>query len=285
MLEKTTALVCVALGAMLSTARADAGDAESKPTAAAAPAADGADQLTLPKGRLLLDAYLGIGLSTGNAFKPISISPDIWYGATDEITVGLVHSAIGASGFIGGVGTSLCLSGTGGGCGKLYPNVGVDGRYTLKTGQLAYAIDGGLYANSIDPFAIAVKLGVSARWHQDKLAVELQPNLFIGVTNRTTNSGMAGAADVTTNGEVLNIPVTGLYTVAPNIDVAAQLGFILPFEGLGDGYAIPLSIGGSYHVNESLNVNAAFTLLKLIGGGSGAGFDARSITLGGTYAF
>jgi hypothetical protein len=64
-----------------------------------------------------------------------------------------------------------------------------------------------------------------------------------------------------------------------------QLGFILPFEGLGDNYAIPLSIGGSYHVNESLNVNGAFTLLKLIGGGSGAGFDGRSLTLGGTYAF
>jgi hypothetical protein len=284
MLEKTTALVCIALGAMLSTARADDGDAGSKP-ASAAPAADGADQLTLPKGRAIIDAYLGIGLSNGAAFKPISISPDVWYGATDELTVGLVHSAVGATGFIGGVGTSLCLSGTGSGCGKLYPNVGIDARYKLKTGQLAYAIDGGLYALTIDPFAIAVKLGVSARWHQDKLAVELQPNLFIGVTNRTTASGVAGAGDVTTNGERLNLPVTGLYTVAPNIDVAVQLGLVLPFEAIGDNYAVPLSIGGSYHVNESLNVNAAFTLLKLIGGGSGAGIDGRSLTLGGTYAF
>ena len=40
---KTSTLVCVALGALLSTARAD-----PEPTA----------QLTLPRGRVLLDAFL-----------------------------------------------------------------------------------------------------------------------------------------------------------------------------------------------------------------------------------
>ena len=48
---------------------------------------------------------------------------------------------------------------------------------------------------------------------------------------------------------------------------------------------MPLTLGGFYHVNESINATLAFTLPRLIAGGSQTGFDARTITLGGTYAF
>jgi hypothetical protein len=286
MLEKTTALVCVALGAMLSTARADDNDSETKPAAdATAPPAGGADQMTLPKGRLLLNAYLEIGLSDGAAFKPISLSPDVWYGVTDDITVGLVHSAVGGSGVLGGVGNSLCLTGTSGGCAKLYSNVGADVRYKLKSimnGAVAWAVDGGLFASNLDPLVLAVKAGIVGRWHSGPLAVEVAPNLVFGVTNRT--AGAAGM-EVTVNGETLTLPGTALYTVAPKIDVGGQLAFLVPLENTGDAYKIALSIGGQYHLNESLNVSLAFSLPALVGGGSGNGIDARSLTLGGSYAF
>src|SRR4051812_45713682 len=116
MLAKSSTIACVVLGVLFA-GRAHAQpdpDTEAKP-AGAAPAGDGVDQLTLPKGRLLLDAYIAASLSTDAVFKPFSISPDIWYGATDDVTVGLVHSGLGTTGFIGLAGQSLCLSGTGGG--------------------------------------------------------------------------------------------------------------------------------------------------------------------------
>jgi hypothetical protein len=282
MLEKKTAMVCVALGAMLSTARADnEGDSESKPAAGGkATTADGAEQLTLPKGRLLLDAFFGINLSTDQVLKPFSLSPDVWYGATDEITVGLVHSAVGRSGFIGiGVNDSLCLAGTADGCADLYSGVGVDVRYKLKSamnGVLALAVDGGVYALHLtDPTVIAVKLGVSARWRQGPLAIELQPNVFVGATERND----------LTNADTLNLPVTALYTIAPKLDVGGQLGFLVPFESTADTYAILLAFGGFYQVNESLNLNLAFSLPNLVGGRAGTGIDARTLMLGGTYAF
>jgi hypothetical protein len=276
-------LVCVVLGATLSTARADDMETGAAPHAATA---DGAEQLTLPKGRVLLDAFLEINLSDQAAFKPISISPDVWYGATDELTVGLVHSSQGSTGFIGGVGDSLCLSGTDNGCVNVYNNVGIDARYKLQPGtaSLSWVLEGGVYAVTTDPFAIAVKLGAAGRWHSGKLAIEAQPNVFIGITKRTTAT--AGAGDVTTNGEFLNVPVTGIYTVAPKIAVAAQLGVILPFENTGNFYQIPLSVGAHYTVNESLNVNLAYTLTAVAGGDAiQTGVDGRSLTLGGTYAF
>jgi len=287
MLYKTLTFVGVVLSATLATARADtASDPEAQPPPAAPAPAGGADQLTLPRGQLLLDAFAEINLSSGAVFKPFSLSPDLWYGATDDITVGLVHSGLGASGFIGGVGDALCLTGTSGGCGKLYPGVGLDVRYKLTTGDLAWAADGGLYARALDPFQLAIKLGIAGRWHSGQLAVELLPNLFLGLTNRSPAAMMVGTMTVAaaTNQEVLSVPVTGLYSLTPQLALALQLGVVLPLENLGDGYAIPLSIGGHYQATESLNLNLAISLPRLVAKAP-SGFDARTLTLGGTYAF
>jgi len=278
MLAKTSTIACVVLGVLVAGrvhAQPDP-DTEAKPTEAAPP--DGADQLTLPKGRLLLDAYITASLSSDAVFKPFSISPDLWYGATDDVTVGLVHSALGTFGFIGGTGLSgqsLCLSGSGGGCADVYTNVGVDARYKLKVGSLAAAAGGGLYITHFsDPFGLAIKLGGAVRWHSGKLAVEVDPNVFFGLTNRNTN------------GDLLDLPGTVFYAITPMVSLAVQTGFLIPFQNTGDLYAIPLSIGAHYHVNESLNVSLAFNLPRLIGGSLGGnGFDVRSLTLGGTYAF
>lgn len=284
MFDKTSTFVCVVLGATLVSLPASAQSGTEPEAAASSPTGpEGAASVTLPKGRALLDAYLGINLVSGLEAKPISLSPDVWYGVTDDITVGLVHSAVGASGFMGIVGTSLCLTGTDNGCAKLYDNFGVDARYRLKTGNLAYAAEGGLYVLSLDPdFRLAVKLGLVARWQQDKIAVEVSPNLFVGATGRTIGEG---ATEVTVNGETLNLPITGLFAVTPKISAALQLGAVVPFENTGDTYRIPLSIGGFFQVNESINVNLAFSLLAVAGGGSATGFDNRTLTLGGTYAF
>jgi hypothetical protein len=277
MLDKTSVLVCVVLGATLSIARADTepeADPGTAPHAASTPSGDGNDQLTLPKGRLLLTALFEANLSDSLVFKPFSISPDVWYGVNDDLTVGLVHSGMGSTGFIGSVNDSLCLAGTSNGCGDVYHNVGLDVRYKLKTGPLSYAVDGGVYALAIDPFAIAVKLGISGRWHKDKLAVEFQPNVFIGVTERDSGG-------VT---EVINIPVTGYYAVAPKVAVSLQTGAVLPVDNTGDTFRIPLSIGAHYTLNESLNLFLAFSFPIIVAGTNG-GIDARSITLGANYAF
>jgi hypothetical protein len=286
MLAKTSTIACGVLGVLFAArVHAQTEDAETKPPDAAAAAADGADQLTLPKGRALIDGYLAINLSDGASFKPVSISPDIWYGATDDITVGLVHSGVGQSGFMGNPIRSLCLTGTENGCLDFYSNVGVDGRYKLKAGgPLVYAADAGLYINHLgDPFQLAIKLGAIGRWHQGQIAVEAAPNLQFGLTNREP-AAVNGVAIGLLNGDVLSLPGTVLYALNPMITLAVQTGVLLPFQNTGDTYDIPLSIGGFYHVNESLNVSLTFSLPALVGGGSGTGFDARVLTLGGTYA-
>ena len=247
-------------------ARAD--DAGS--ASAASAGSDSSDQLVLPKGRAVVDAFLLVNLSSGAAFKPVSLSPDIWYGATDKLTVGLVHSTWGETGFAGvGIGDALCLSGSSNGCASVYHDVALDGRYELERGKWAWAADGGLdIISTSSPFELSLKAGAVGRWHAGKVAVELAPALYIALSHRSA----AGATDVA-NHDQLGIPVTLLYAQSPQVTLAAQVGLLLPFEDTSADYDVPLSLGAHYRVNEKLDLAFAFTLVELIGGGD-AGADS-----------
>lgn len=271
MKSKALITMCV-LGAALAEARADTLTAEDT-----APA-----QVTLPKGRFVLDVFLEISLSTDAVFKPFSISPDLWYGITDDITVGLVHSPTPEFGFIGLVGTSLCLTGSDNGCPHVYDNIGADLRYRLLEGEYAIALDGGLFINSFDPDVfLKLKIGAVGRWQKDRFAVEAAPALLFGLTNRSEDFF---GASVTVNGDILVLPIAGLYTVAPKTVIEVQTGLILPFQQTGDTWQLPVSIGVHYLVTEHLNLTAVFSLLRLAGGSSAGAFDERSLTIGGSYA-
>jgi hypothetical protein len=239
------------------------------------------DGFVLPKSKLVLDAQVEINLSKGNAFKPLSLAPDLWYGVTDDITLGLVHSGLGETGFIGGTGDSLCLSGSSNGCANVYNRVGLDGRIRLKK---PLALDVGLYVNSFsDPFQLDAKIGIDGRWAWDKISLELQPSLFIGLTNRNPKDATGAAIPSEANTEFLFIPATLAYRVVPKADLALQVGLALPFTDAGDTWRLPISIAARFAATPKLGIGLAFTFPDLIGGTSTA--DDRSLTLGGTYAF
>lgn len=262
-------LVASALGAAATTSHAEPAPPERD-------AGTVTDRLTLPRGRVLLSAFAELNLSSDAVGKPFSLSPDLWYGVTDELTVGLVHSVAGRTGFASGLGSALCLSGTSGNCARVYDNVGVDVRYALTTGAFAWAIDGGLLAQGFDPLRLALKLGAAGRWHADALAVELEPAVFVGLTNRDLNE------------DALSLPITGLYAFAPKLSGSLQTGVILPLEHTGDGWAIPLSLGAHYLATAQLRLSLALSLTHVVGGDrwkGASGFDGRSLTLGGAYAF
>lgn len=273
---RTSVLTAGLLLAATSSARAD------EPATAPAPAPEAAptQQLAIPKGGIVIDGFLTANLSNNAVFKPVSLSPDIWYGATDDLTVGLVHSSEGSIGFIGGVGTSLCLGSTSSGCAGVYNNVGADVRYRLTT---PWSIDGGLFlfdlANSAQ---FAIKVGMSGRWRFDKIVLEVQPSLLLYLTNRADGGTTPMGVTTQPATETLSIPVTAAYRVMPELELGLQTGLSLPFSNTGDFYAVPLSILGRYRVMPKLSLGLAFTFLELIGKTGGA--DARSLTLGGSYA-
>lgn len=277
-------------------------EAAAEEEAPAEAGAEGRSMVVLPKGGILVYAPLEINLSDepdmagmggggGGPFEPTSLAPDVWYGVTPELSAGLVHSTLGTTGFhgiggggiLGNQGAGICFTGEDGGCPKFYNNVGLDARYLFMPadgGPLEIAAEGGLFANTLDPFALALKAGIVGVYRLEGMPLHLQfePNLFIGLTERDFNK------------TVINLPVSAHYMLNEQLSLMAQTGIRGPVEevgggmlslGFGDLFRIPLTVGGSYGVNENLHVFGAFTLLALIGGDAVPdGFEGRSLTAG-----
>lgn len=250
------------------------------PPAGAVAASPPGERVTMPEKRGMVRGLLGINLSSDFAGDPISLSPDVWYGVSDKLTVGLVHTFVGATGIYGLPGTSLCLVGDL--CGDVYNFAGLDARYTLKsTAKLALALDGGLFMTSLDPFQLALKVGVVGRYRfGKKLALDFSPNLFAGLTKRD-----GGGMGTDPNKEVLALPASVVYSLDAKIGLFAQLALLLPFENAGDTYLVGYSIGGSYAINKQAAIEVAFSLPAALNGTGLGGFDTRSMTIGGSYAF
>src|SRR5262249_18017929 len=136
-----------------------------------------------------------------------------------------------------------------------------------------------------DPFQLAIKLGFMAR-HRiiPKLAIEANPNIFFGVTKRDGEVDMMGNVLSPPNKEVFALPITAGYAVIPKLTVTAQIGLLTPFEDAGDNWALLAALGARYRVSHHLDLGLAFALPTLAGGADGAGFDARTLTLGVAYA-
>ena len=268
--------------------------AEDEPAATAPPdtgtpaaAPTSGERVLMPAKRGMVHAQLGINLSTDLVGKPINLSPDIWYGVNDKLTVGLIHTGVGATGIQGGVGTSLCLTGEDNGCGKLYNNVGIDVRYALKgDAKMQIALDGGLFVSSFDPIQLRLKVGIAGRYRLGKqLALDFSPNISFGVTERDGADNGMGVV-VGSNKEILALPATFVYALNEKVGLMGQISLLMPFEDAGDFYAVGLALGGSYAINKQLSLELILGLPFVVTGIDDAGgVDARTLTLGGAYAF
>lgn len=285
-ITRTWITSCLLAAAAATPAIAD--DVTITPTSVADAKAPDTDQYNLPAGKLAIDAFFEMNLSKSAVAKPLSLAPDIWYGITDDITVGLVHSGVGAEGFLVAKGDSLCLAGSSGGCAKVYNELGADLRYRLQT---PLSLDAGIYLPSLSPFLAQLKVGLDGRWRflpDRKLAVEVQPSVFIGLNKRSDSTTMVGMTTVTVSGnnDYLFIPITGSYQVIDNLDVALQVGLATHIEHIGDAYTVPISVAGRYAVNKQLSLGLAVSFPRIIAKhamGEGA-VDFRTIMLGGSYA-
>ena len=220
--------------------------------------------VTLAPGMIQVHADFYGNLSTDLVFKPFGLAPDIHYGVNDKMTVGLVH------------GRSLCLAGEDNGCAKLYDDVGLDVLFSLKRDakmDLAAHVDANAY--SLDPFTIALRLGVLLKYQMDKLAIFADPGIGIGVTERDAG-----------NKETIAIPVQIAYQINPNLAgflrtgigglslaVAADYNGAATLDGdigFGDTFTIPLGVGILYGVSNKLDIGAEFDFPGI------AGSDAAS---------
>jgi len=227
--------------------------------------------MLLAKGKIGVGVGVQVNLSKDLVAKPISIQPDVWYGVMPKLEVGVAHSSMGLSGWWGGIGGGLCVTGTDNGCAKFYNGpVGVIAHYLLVEGGVDLAADAGVVIRALDPdMLLDLKLGVMGRWMSGKIMVMFNPNIWAGLTKRDAG-----------NKEYLSIPVAVGYMVSPKLAAGVQTGITGPLDHFGDFYSIPVSLGAHFMVNDNLAAFGAFNLFRVAGFEGPGAADLRGLTVG-----
>jgi hypothetical protein len=235
-----------------------------------------AARMTLPGGKILFTAVVEANLAESSAGKPLSVAPDLWIGVSDRLTFGLVHSGRAATGFLTGFGTGLCFRGGGAagpcgmGLGDVYTFAGAEARIGLTEGGFAVAFVAGAHARAFDPeLLLAGKAGFVARLHSSRIAIELAPSAYIGMTQRDFNPDQFGA------------PVTIFLRLGGRFALAVQGGVTFFLDDVGNTWQVPAAAGFAWWVTPKLSIDAAFGLAAVADSDDATKpFDRRSASVG-----
>jgi hypothetical protein len=215
--------------------------------------------LGLSAGMLQLDVNGGVGLNKGSAGEPFAMPLNVWYGITNELQAALISSG-------------LCLSGTDGGCTKVFDNIGLNILLSLfgRGSSLEIATWAQLNYASIDAGTMNVQVGGAANWVTagGNIAVIPMPFVQIGLAERAK-----------ANKEFVGIPTSIYFRAGEKLAPVLFTGLgTTDMDAFGDSYTIPVGVGVLYGINRTFDVGARFDLPRLIAGSEPKGADYRSLT-------
>jgi hypothetical protein len=213
--------------------------------------------LALPHGKLSIALTFEIESTADRFGEPVAIAPDVSYGATDRLTVSVVHSKFATTGFRAVTGGGICL---GDACPQVYNNVGAEALYALRTGPLAVAAVGGMHAMDLDRGFYDLKLGGRVRYTAGRAAVIASPSVLLAVTERTDEM------DTRQNRDLYYVPVLATYKLVPALTAGLGSGVKGSLNDLGGSWELPLGVVATYAIDRRVTVGASFVFGKLLGG-------------------
>jgi len=205
---------------------------EAKPTAEAT-----IPPWILRRASVRFDATLELEMSKDNVAKPVSIAPDLWYGVSDDVTVGITDSRFAATGFRGSAGGAFCVTGTTRGCPRLYNNVGAEAWAALARGTVSLVAGGGPYATDLHRGFYSFKLGVKSRLTAGRISLTTTPAVLIAMTKRD--------ASPTPNTDALYVPVALGVRLVSSTTIALGSGIKGPVSDFRHHWSVPLGIVAS----------------------------------------
>lgn len=208
--------------------------------------------VVLARGAGEFAAALELNLSTRHVYKPVSLAPDLWFGITDALTVGVIHSAR-ATGVLD-TGDGLCPRDSVHGCPRAYDNVGVDARYRLHTGAIAIAARLRVVASTFDPVKPSIRPGALVRLHRGRFAVIADPHLELGLANRDQG-----------NRDWLRIPVWLAIQPARRVAIALRTGIDGEFATYADTFAVPLGVDVTIRATRDVDLTGLVAFPELLG--------------------
>jgi hypothetical protein len=148
-------------------------------TMLAASTAARAEPLVLDRGDILVRLAIETNLDPRSIARPLSFAPDAWFGVTDRLTVGLIHSNQSVDRI--DAGASFCVRQLANDCDEIYRGGGVDARLSLAHGVAGHTR---LLMRDLDPAKPAFTAGALVERTAGRFAVRTDPYLRIGLANR-----------------------------------------------------------------------------------------------------
>lgn len=215
--------------------------------------------LALPQGRLGLALTLEVEMSANKIGEPLTIAPDITYGATDALSLSVVHSKFATTGFRAVAGGGVCV-GDDSACPHVYNNAGVEALYALRNGPLSIAAIGGVHAINFDAGYYHAKVGTRVRYVAGRAGILASPSVLIAMTKRTDVMGTSR------NKDLYYVPVLATYKLIPAFTVGLGSGVKGSLNDVGGTWEIPFGAVATYAIDRRITIGASFVFGKLIGG-------------------
>jgi len=240
--------------------------AASSPSTAASWNDFNARPLTLPAGMLELHGDFVANISSGNGGKPIWLTPNIGYGATDDLTLVLATNPQAEFLPIGG---GLCL-GTEQYCGHLFNSISPNVLLSLvRTPGVGIAVHAGVDYN-FSPSLVGVRAGALLKVVLPAaLSLAADPTVFVAVTKRNT----------LVDDQILLVPIRLGFQAAELVNVGVVSGVNGPLSSrFSKGYSVPVGVGAWFAATPSLDLGANLTFVDVR-----AGADGRTVALSANY--
>lgn len=238
--------------------------------------AHGAPGMTLPSGRVLSALTFETNMSKDSELAPSSVAPDISVGVNDAVTLSIIHSGSALTGFRGGAGAGVCVTGPDDGCARKYAGGGLEAVFSHLRGTFALASTVALIESSA-PWRSDLKLGLKLR-AGGRAYVLSAPSVWVALDRRND--------EVTPHEDQLFVPIGLWFKATPSLSGAVGTGLKGPLGDLGQRFAIPLGVVAQYALDPQWTVGASLVFGKVIGGDGVAntGFAARAVQVWVTLA-
>ena len=210
--------------------------------------------LVLPAGAVAAELTIEVNLAHHFWAQPLSLAPDVWWGATERWTVGLVHSNASVDRFSPGasfcVRTDDVLY-----CDAPYRGSGLDARYLAAvTGPIAIAPRARVLLRDIDPIKPAVTVGALAKWTRGRYAITVDPYVQLGLANQELG-----------NRAQLWLPVELALQPTCRWQLALSTGWNSVLDAADDGWHIPVALGVRARATAHLDIGATLGFPTLLG--------------------
>jgi hypothetical protein len=222
-----------------------------------------------PGGLFTARVLLLVDASKDSFGEPTSLAPDLFYAVSDTVQIGLLHT--GPMGWQSRPGFGLCLTGTTGGCPKVYNNVGFDLMLGLLYGDFHLSLHSSLFLlMNPEPNGVMWTIGLTGKFHfTDVVALYFDPQVGVMLAHRDLYK------------EQLFIPVELQFQVGAAVSLKVLSGVLGQISNLGDTYRVPLGLGLVGNVSSHVDLGLRFSFDNLLGNvpDGVARTDVRSLAL------